>query len=73
MEVIKYSEEFFQEVVVLLASFRVHLKSLKGVNSNLDIESAKKELTSFINDEQYPIYLCVDDNKVLGYMILKVD
>lgn len=73
MEVIKYSEEYFQEVVVLLASFRVHLKSLKGVNVNLDIESAKEELTSFINDVQYPIYLCVDDNKVLGYMILKVD
>ena len=73
MEVIKYSDNYYQEVAVLLASFRVHLKSLKGVNSNLDIESTKEELTSFINDEQYPIYLCIDNNKVLGYMILKVD
>ena len=73
MEVIKYSDNYYQEVAVLIASFRVHLKSLKGVITNPDIESAKEELTSFINDKQYPIYLCIDNNKVLGYMILKVD
>ena len=73
MEVIKYQDSYFLEVVNLLSLFRVHLKTFKGINDKPDIESAKEELSSFSKDENYPIYICIDNNEILGYMILKFD
>lgn len=73
MEVIKYQGSYFLEVANLLSLFRVHLKTFKGINDKPDIESAKEELSSFSKDENYPIYICIDNNEVLGYMILKLD
>ena len=73
MEVIRYEKQYFDQTAILLSLFRTHLKSFKGINDKPDIKSAKEELDSFGKDENYPIYLCIDNNIVLGYMILKYD
>lgn len=72
MKVITYHKQYFEQTAELLASFRVTLKRFKGINDEPDIISAKEELSSFLSDKDYPIYLCVEDNQVLGYMILHV-
>lgn len=73
MKVIKYEKQYFDQVAELLALFRVHLKSFKGIVCEPDFEASKNELDSFLHDENYPVYICIEDNSVLGYMILKLD
>ena len=73
MEIIRYNNLYFKQTAELLALFRVQLRKFKGIDSEPDIEDAKRELNSFSLDENYPIYICVDNYDVLGYMILKID
>ena len=73
MKIINYEDRYFNQTAELLADFRVTLKAFKGMRDKPDIIAAKEELNSFIKDNNYPIYLCVKDNTVLGYMILKKD
>ena len=72
MEIIKYENKYFEQTSELLASFRVTLKRFKGIDEEIDISLAKEELSSFISDKDYPIYLCIENDEVLGYMILHV-
>lgn len=69
----EFENKYFEETANLLALFRVKLKSFKGINDEPNIIAAKEELDSFIKDKQYPIYVCLDNDAVIGYMILKVD
>lgn len=73
MKVIKFNEKYFKETAELLSLFRVQLRKFKGIESKPDLDSAKEELKSFANDENFPIYVCLEDEKVIGYMILKID
>lgn len=73
MNVIRFESQYFNQVAELLSLFRVKLNSFKGINNEPNIISAKEELNSFLTDEHYPIYLCIKDNEVAGYMILKID
>lgn len=72
-KVIKYSQEYFYRTAELLSLFRDQLRKYKGIDSKTDIESALEELESFSKDENYPIYLCLENKKVIGYMVLKID
>ncbi len=72
-KVIKYSQEYFYRTAELLSLFRDQLRKYKGIDSKTDIESALEELESFLKDENYPIYLCLENKKVIGYMVLKID
>ena len=72
-KVIKYSQEYFYRTAELLSLFRDQLRKYKGIDSKTDIESALEELESFSKDENYPIYLCLENEKVIGYMVLKID
>ena len=73
MKVIEFEKKYFDQTAELLSLFRVHLRKFKGIESNPDLDSAKDELNSFANDENYPIYLCVEKEQIIGYMILKID
>lgn len=73
MFITRYETKYFNETAMLLANFRQHLCSFKGDSGSVDIESAKDELNSFIKDPNFPIYVCVDDDNVVGYMILRID
>lgn len=73
MVISKYKDTYFNETADLLALFRKYLRSFKGEDVPLNKESAIVELQSFIDDPMYPIYVCLEDNHVVGYMILKLD
>ena len=57
----------------MLSLFRACLKGFKGIDATPDLPSAQEELGSFLLDPAYPVYLCVEEERVLGYMILKID
>lgn len=73
MKIIRFDKKYFNDTANLLAHFRKHLRSFKDEDIPLDIESAKEELSSFLTDENYPVYICLDNDIVTGYMILKLD
>ena len=70
-KIIKYNEQYFNQTAELLSLFRDQLRKFKDIDSKPDLESAKRELDSFSKDENYPIYLCLENDVVIGYMILK--
>ncbi len=72
-KVVKYSKEYFSKTAELLSLFRYQLRKYKGIDSKPDIKSALEEVDSFSKDENYPIYLCLEKEKVVGYMVLKID
>lgn len=73
MQVIRFENKYFDQTFLLLAKFRRHLRSFKGEAVDLNIESAKDELSSFLSDPNYPVYVCLNNDIVIGYMILKLD
>ena len=73
MKVCKFEKTYFTETASLLALFRQHLLSFKGENVPLNFDSARDELASVSGDQMYPIYVCLEDEQVVGYMILKID
>ena len=72
MQIKEYQGSYFNEVANLLASFRVVLQGFKGVKATPDVESAKEELGDYIK-EKWPLYVAIDNNEVVGYILLKVD
>ena len=70
--VIPFKDRYFNEVASLLALFRVALREFKNIKSIPDLESAKEELTGYV-DEKWPIYIAIKDEKVVGYILLRVD
>ena len=72
-KIIKYNEQYFNQTAELLSLFRDQLRKFKDIDSKPDLASAKRELDSFSKDENYPIYLCLENGTVIGYMILKID
>lgn len=72
-KIIKFDEQFFNQTAELISLFRNQLRQFKGIDIKPDIDSASKELISISKDENYPIYLCLENQIVVGYMILKID
>ena len=70
---ILYDGRYFDEVVDMMANFRVTLRSYKNIKSLPDIESAKEEVQGYVEDNNYQIILSIKDNKVTGYILLKYD
>ena len=72
VQIIDYENKYLNDVAKLIANFRVVLKSFKNDISEPDIEDAKDEL-SFYLDKKYPLYLAIENDKVVGYILLRVD
>ena len=72
IKIINYEDKYFEETAKLLANFRVALRKFKNEIINPDIEDAKDELGYYL-EKKYPLYLAVLDNKVVGYILLRVD
>ena len=72
MKIIDYDNQYFDELASLLGDFRVVLQGFKRIDANPDYESAKEELKDYIK-EKWPIYIALDNNKPVGYILLKVD
>ena len=71
-QIIAYQDKYFAEVATLLANFRVTLRKFKNEISEPDVEDAKEELSYYL-EKKYPLYVAIKDNKVVGYILLRVD
>ena len=67
-----YNDKYFDDVATLLADFRVVLRKFKGVESLPDVENAKEELSFYLKNK-FPLYVAIQDDKVIGYLLLRVD
>ena len=73
MEVVKIENKYFDKAAELVSLFRVTLREFKGIKSEPDIASAREELDSFMHDAMFQIYVCLDNEDVVGYINLKID
>ena len=73
MEVVKIENKYFDKTAELVSLFRVTLREFKGIKSEPDIDSAREELDSFMHDGMFQIYVCLDNEDVVGYINLKID
>ena len=71
-KVIVYEDQYFNDVANLLANFRVTLRLFKNEITEPDVEDAKDELNYYL-EKKYPLYLAIKDDKVVGYILLRVD
>ena len=67
-----YEQKYFNDVANLLADFRVTLRKFKNEITEPDIDDAKDELGYYL-EKKFPLYLAIVDNKVVGYILLRVD
>ena len=71
-KVIVYEDRYFNDVANLLANFRVTLRKFKNEITEPDVKDAKDELNYYL-EKKYPLYLAIKDDKVVGYILLRVD
>ena len=71
IKIIDFENKYFEDTAALIAYFRVTLQRFKGLELEPDFASAREELQEYIQ-EKYPLYLAVVDNKVVGYVLLRV-
>lgn len=71
--IIPYSSKYFNETAELISLFRVTLRKFKNEDMEPDIESAKEELNEYILESGFPVYLAISENKVIGYIVLRID
>ena len=69
----KFESRDFDDTALLIGLFRQHLCSFKGDNCPVDLESACQELNSFSQDSNFPIFVCLEEQQIIGYMILRID
>lgn len=72
MEIRKYNIKDDQQVIQLIAEFRVELSKLKALDVKLDLVSAKEELHEYRRKE-YPMFVAADTGTISGYLICRVD
>ena len=72
MNIRKATKKDLDQVAALIAQFRLEHKLIKGIKSTLNIDQAKIEFMEYL-ESGFPIYLATDDEKVLGYIVCRVD
>ena len=70
---IPYSAKYFEQTAELISLFRVALQKYKNIDANPDIESGKEELKEYILGSGFPVYLALNGDKVVGYIVLRID
>ena len=71
-QIVTFENKYFNDVATLLANFRVVLRKFKNEITEPDVKDAKDELNYYL-EKKYPLYLAIKDNKVVGYILLRVD
>lgn len=72
VHIIDYENKYLNDVASLLAAFRVTLKKFKNEIDKPDLEDAKEELGYYL-EKKFPLYLAIKNNRVVGYILLRVD
>ena len=73
-QIVNYSSAYLEDLIKMVSLFRVTLDKFKRIDSKVDLDSARKEVIEYINNEnKYRIYLSIVDNCAVGYIILRID
>ena len=72
MLVRKVDEGNKSDISVLIAKFRVELKSYKGIYSKENIVAAQEEFSEYIASG-FPIYASYHNEECVGYMVCRVE
>lgn len=72
MKIRDYDFKDEQQVIQLIAEFRVELSKLKSIDVKLDLVSAKQELHDYRRKE-FPIFIAADAGTIFGYLICRTD
>jgi ribosomal protein S18 acetylase RimI-like enzyme len=72
MKIRKYQDGDAQQIINLIAEYRVFLSSLKSISKSIDLESAKDELDDYLST-RYSVYVAVEKQKIVGYIVCKID
>ena len=72
MKIRNYDIKDDQQVIQLIAEFRVELSKLKSLDMKLDLVSAKEELHEHLR-KKFPIFVAADAGTIVGYLICRVD
>jgi ribosomal protein S18 acetylase RimI-like enzyme len=72
MKIRRYTPEDTEQIVSLIADFRVFLASLKSLSKNPDIEAARVELKDYLSN-RYRIYIAEHGVSIVGYLVCKID
>lgn len=72
MVILRINENSIEDVVPLVADFRVELNSYKGIKSQPDIQEGKEDLLYFLKS-QYPVFIAEEDGKAVGYLVCRIE
>jgi ribosomal protein S18 acetylase RimI-like enzyme len=72
MAIRDYNNQDEQQLVQLIAEFRVELSRLKSVDTIQDLISAKEELQDYLREE-FPIFVAVEKGRIVGYLVCRID
>lgn len=67
-----YLPEDIEQVISLIADYRVFLASLKSVSKPIDIKAARHELEDYFFP-RYSIFVAIERTEVLGYLVCKIE
>ncbi|TFG29321.1 GNAT family N-acetyltransferase [Candidatus Thorarchaeota archaeon] len=68
----KFSPDDAEQLVSLIADYRVFLAGLKSLSKRTDIESAKNELNDYLSP-RYSIHVAIKDDEIVGYLVCRID
>jgi len=72
MKIRDYDFKDEQQVIQLIAEFRVELSQLKSLDVKPNLVSAKEELREYLSKE-FPVFVAADAGTISGYLICRVD
>ena len=72
MKIRKYQDGDAQQIINLIAEYRVFLSNLKSISKSIDLESAKDELDDYLST-RYSVYVAVEKTEIVGYIVCKID
>lgn len=72
MDIIKITEDNYDQLGSLVAKFRVALKSYKGINALSDTDAGASEMKEYIYSN-FLCYAAVCDGEYVGYIVCRVD
>ena len=61
-----------EELIELIAKFKVDVAKFKGKNRDLDLKAAEKELNYYL-ERDYPIYIAQVETNIVGYIVCKIE
>lgn len=72
MKIRSFTEEDVEELINLIANFRITLAELKGIKKKFDLIAAKGEL-EYYQKNRFPIFIAEDVNgHIIGYHVCRV-